>query len=160
MNNGTLRVLIFVTALNCAVASGAFFAFSSFVMRGLARLPAPQGVAAMQAINVAAVTPVFMAQLFGTALACLILIIIALLRPNNRGVVYLLTGAALYLIGTILVTIAGNVPLNDALAANNANTEGGIAWSQFVRQWTLWNHLRTIAALLASASLFLSLREE
>jgi uncharacterized membrane protein len=39
------------------VVAGVFFAFSAFVMRALARLLAPQGIAAMQAINVVAVTP-------------------------------------------------------------------------------------------------------
>ena len=50
---------------------GVFFAFSAFVMQALARLPPAQGIAAMQSINVAAVTPPFMVALFGTALACL-----------------------------------------------------------------------------------------
>ena len=31
-----------------------FFAFSTFVMQALDRLPAPQGIAAMQSINVTA----------------------------------------------------------------------------------------------------------
>ena len=52
------------------MVAGVFFAFSAFVMRALARLPAPQGIAAMRAINVVAVTPAFMVALFGTALAC------------------------------------------------------------------------------------------
>jgi hypothetical protein len=38
---------------------GVFFAFSSFVMAALRRLPAAQGIAAMQSIHVTAVTPVF-----------------------------------------------------------------------------------------------------
>ena len=67
MMNGFLFVLTFLAALGCAMMAGVFFAFSAFVMKALARLPAEQGVAAMQAINVAAVTFAFMAALFGTA---------------------------------------------------------------------------------------------
>jgi uncharacterized membrane protein len=60
-----------VTALGCGLVAGVFFAFSSFVMAALKRLPAAEGIAAMQSINILAVTPIFMTALFGTAVACL-----------------------------------------------------------------------------------------
>ena len=46
--------LTLVTALGCGLNAGVFFAFSGFVMNGLRRLPAAQGIAAMQSINVTA----------------------------------------------------------------------------------------------------------
>ena len=55
MIDGLLFVLSLFAAIGCAMMAGVF-AFSSFVMKALARLPAEQGVAAMQAINVAAAT--------------------------------------------------------------------------------------------------------
>ncbi|HEV8205069.1 MAG TPA: hypothetical protein VGR04_00085, partial [Acidimicrobiia bacterium] len=55
--------------------AGFFFAFSACVMKALARLPAAQGVAAMQSINVVVINPLVMAALFGTALACGVLAI-------------------------------------------------------------------------------------
>jgi uncharacterized membrane protein len=58
------------TALGCGLCAGVFFAFSAFVMPALGRLPAGQGIAAMQSINKLAVTPAFMTALFGSALAC------------------------------------------------------------------------------------------
>ena len=72
--DGWFAVLTFATALGCGLVAGVFFTFSTFVMPALGRLPAPQGIAAMQSINVAAITPSFMAALFGTGLACAILI--------------------------------------------------------------------------------------
>ena len=60
-----------VTALGCGLVAGVFFAFSTFVMAALKRLPAAEGIAAMQSINILAVTPIFMTTLFGTAVACL-----------------------------------------------------------------------------------------
>ena len=54
-------------AVGCATVGGVMFGFSSFVMAGLARLPAPQGIAAMQSINITAVRPAFMTVLLGTA---------------------------------------------------------------------------------------------
>ena len=72
-----------VTAIACAVVGGVFFAFSSFVMAALRRLPAEQGIAAMQSINVLAVTPVFMTALFGTALLCVALAIARAVRARG-----------------------------------------------------------------------------
>ena len=44
--DGLLFALTLFAALGCGVVAGVFFAFSAFVMRSLARLPAPQGIAA------------------------------------------------------------------------------------------------------------------
>jgi uncharacterized membrane protein len=52
-----LVALTLVTALGCGLSAGALFAFSSFVMQAMARLPTAQGIAAMQSINVMAPTP-------------------------------------------------------------------------------------------------------
>jgi hypothetical protein len=97
--DGFLFALTLFAALGCGVVAGVFFAYSAFMMRALARLPAQQGIAAMQAINVAAVTPVFMAALFGTALACGGLIVSSLLVWGEPFAAYLFIGGALYLAG-------------------------------------------------------------
>ena len=55
--DGFLAVLTAVTALGCGLNAGVFFAFSSFVMKALARLQPAQGIVAMQSINLVAVTP-------------------------------------------------------------------------------------------------------
>jgi len=52
-----LFALTLLGALSCGMMAGVFFAFSAFVMKALARLPVEQGVAVMQAINLAAVIP-------------------------------------------------------------------------------------------------------
>lgn len=65
--------------VGCGVVSGVFFAFSGFVMPALGRLPTPQAVAAMQAINVTAVTPPLMTALFGTAVVCVAIAVEAVL---------------------------------------------------------------------------------
>ena len=152
MSGTLLIVLTLCTALGCGVMAGAFFAFSSFVMKALARLPAAQGIAAMQSINVFAVTPLFMTALFGTAALCLLLGASALFMWHQAGASYLLIGALVYLVGTVLVTIVFNVPRNDALAAvNPSSADVARLWTDYVSSWTAWNHVRTVAALAAAA---------
>src|ERR671917_2490351 len=103
---GYFFALILLAALGCGMMAGVFFAFSVFVMKALGRLPAKQGVAAMQAINAAALTFAFMAALFGTAVTCGALAVWAILAWDERFAPYLLVGSMLYLVGTILLTIA------------------------------------------------------
>jgi uncharacterized membrane protein len=156
--NSYLFVLTLLAALGCAMMAGVFFAFSAFVMKALARLPEAQGIAAMQAINVAAVTFAFMAVLFGTAVACGALAVWALFAWDERFAPYLLVGGALYLIGTILLTIAYHVPRNEALATLEPHSaEAESHWRRYLSGWTAWNHLRAATALAAAATLTLAL---
>ncbi len=75
----------------------------------------------------------------------------------NNGV-YLLVGGALYLVGSLLVTVAFNVPKNEALAAR-APTDSNAAslWADYLSAWTAWNHVRTVGSLAAAASLTIGL---
>ena len=149
-----LFALTFCSALGCGLVAGVFFAFSTFVMKALARLPSAQGIAAMQSINIVVINPVFMVTLFGTAVACALLGASSVWTWQNPGAAYVLLGSLLYLIGTILVTILFNVPRNDALAAvDPVSAEGAGLWVDYVRSWTAWNHVRTAAAFAAAASL-------
>ncbi len=151
-------VLTFVSGLGCGLVAGIFFAFSAFVMKALARLPAAQGIAAMQSINVAVLNRWFFAVFFGTATCCLVLAVSSVVRWHKPGAVYLLAGSLLYLVGTILVTIVLNVPLNDALAAvDPTSADAGHLWATYVRNWTAWNHVRTVGALAAAASFSVAL---
>jgi uncharacterized membrane protein len=76
-------------------------------------------------------------------------------RWQTPGAGYRLIGSLLYLLGTILVTIVCNVPLNDSLAAvDPTSANAAQAWAHYVTTWTAWNHLRTIAALAAAAAFY------
>ena len=152
-----MEMLIVCTAIACAAMGGVFFAFSSFVMQGLKALPSAQGITAMQSINVTAVTPIFMTALFGTAAACLALLVSAAIEWRDTVGGYLIAGSLSYLVGTIGVTIAFNVPLNNALAAadpSSADTQ--LLWMKYLQSWTAWNHVRAMSGLVAAALLMWS----
>lgn len=140
------------SALGCGLIAGVFFAFSTFVMNALARQPPAQSIATMQSINITVINPLFMTAFLGTAVACILLAVSSLLKWHQPGAAYLLVGSLLYLVGTVLVTIVGNVPLNDALAIVKPDSpEGSSLWVSYLTKWTFWNHVRTIAALAAAA---------
>ncbi|GHE68154.1 membrane protein [Streptomyces longispororuber] len=153
MIEGPYFVLTVLGAVACGLVAGVFIGFSTFVMKGLAALDPARGIAAMNAINVAAVTPAFMALFMGATGLCAVLAVVTFVLWPDEGTVELLLGAALYLVGCFGVTVAANVPRNDALAKVDAESEQGAAyWRTYVREWTVWNHVRTGAATAAAAS--------
>ena len=147
--SSALVALTIAAALGSGLAAGVFFAFSTFVMPALGRLPAERGVAAMQAINIAAINPWFMTALFGTGAVCLATIVAALVSWDASYGPYLLIGGVLYLLGVIGVTMVFNVPRNDALARLDP-IEAAAYWARYLREWTAWNHVRTIAPLIGA----------
>jgi len=147
-----LIVLTVVTALGCGLIAGVFFAFSSFVMKALARIPAAQGIAAMQSISIVVLNPAFLGVFLGTAAGCAGVAIWAVADWDRRSGL-LITGSILYLVGTVGVTRVFHIPLNDALAkADPSSAAGARIWSGYRKSWTIWNHVRTAAALAAAAA--------
>ncbi len=96
---------------------------------------------------------------FGTAASCLVLAVLGLTGWNGARAVYLIAGSALYLLGTLLVTIAFNVPLNDRLAkVDPESADGAALWTHYVVRWNSWNHVTTAASLAAAAAYMVALR--
>ncbi|MFD5272002.1 DUF1772 domain-containing protein [Streptomyces sp. NPDC058335] len=158
MIEGPYFVLTVLGALGTGLVAGVFCGFSTFVMRGLSSLPPAQGVAAMRAINVAAVTPAFMLLFVGSAVLCAVIAVVTFVRWPDEGAVELLLGSALYLFGSFGVTMFANVPRNDALLEHAPGTaEAAAHWPAYVREWTAWNHVRTVASTAAALSYLLAL---
>jgi uncharacterized membrane protein len=153
-----LAAAAFLAALGCGLIGGVFFAFSTFVMKALARRPAAEAIAAMQAINVAVINPMFLGVFLGTAVVCVVAAVGAIGRWSEPGAGFLLTGATLYVVGTFGVTIGFNVPLNNALAAvAPTDADAGGEWDDYRRRWSAWNHVRTAAAVAGAGCFMLAL---
>ncbi len=140
--------------ISCIVGSGtdggAYFAFSTFVMRALQRLPVETKVVAFQYMSIYAQNVWFAIALFGTGVASIALGIYAL---RNHGNGYLTWAALLYLV-SLAITFGGNVPLNNMLASViPGSSSAAEAWSRLWGPWMALNHARTILAL-ASSGLF------
>ena len=159
MIDRAIIALTFGTAMGSGIIAGVFFAFSSFVMPALRRLSPDQGMPAMQSINIMVLTPLFLSLFLGTAVGCVILVVPALLTWQQPGAAWVrVGGSALYLSGRFLITAVCNVPRNDALAAlDPASAESARFWAEYLAGWTLWNHVRTIAAIATAILLMIAL---
>ena len=149
-----MLILAILVALGSALMAGTFFAFSSFLMAALAKLPPAQGIAAMQQINVVVLNRSFLGTFLGTAALSLGLGVLAVVRLGDPGAAWFVGGALAYVLGTFGVTAAGNVPLNDRLAEVSATDPAATeTWSHYLVRWTRLNTLRTVAALVALAAI-------
>lgn len=151
--DGTATALALAASLGCGLVGGIFFAFSNFVMAALGSLPGAQGAEAMRAINRTVLNPLFLGTLLGTV--ALSLAAAAMARAGAAQAAAL-AGAVLYGVGCVGVTILANVPLNNRLAAAAGKPQGTAVWSSYLRQWTRWNSVRTVASLAASTLLAVS----
>jgi uncharacterized membrane protein len=148
--------LYWFSALGCGLIAGVFYAFSSFVMPALSRLPAVQGVLAMQEINRMALTRPFLVVFVGTALSCVLLAVLSALDLSDARARWRLVSCAAYLVGTFLLTIAYHVPRNEALDRVDATSlEAAARWGAYLAEWVPGNHARAGAALLGLIGLML-----
>jgi uncharacterized membrane protein len=146
MTTRTMTLVTLAAALGSGVIGGAFFAFSSFVMRALGRLAPAEGIRAMQSINIVVINPVFLGVFVGTALVCAALAVFSLRSWSDAGSGLRLAGCLAYVVGTFAVTMLCNVPRNDALSAMPADAADTAAyWARYLGEWTWWNHVRTVA---------------
>ena len=149
--NSLMPIVGMAAVLGTAIVGGVFFAFSSFIMKALARVPPAEGIAAMQSINVVVINPSFLGAFMGTALLSVGVIVLALLNSDHPSAMFFLGGAVCYFAGTFLVTMFGNVPLNDQLASVSASDPAAAElWMHYLDRWTMWNTVRTVAAIGAT----------
>lgn len=147
-----LTAVTLVVCIGAGIVGGVFFAFSTFVMKALAELPARQGIAAMQRINVVVINPLFMLVFLGTSALSVVCIVIAATNWGAASSSWLLASGLLYLLGSFLVTVAFNVPRNERLARLEAESaQASEYWVVYLREWSRWNHVRLVASVASAA---------
>ncbi len=152
--------LTFAGALGAGLVAGVFYAFSSFVMPGLKRLPTAEAVAAMQSINVTAVRPAFMAGFLGTTVLAAVLGVWGSVTLDGAHGRWLLTGGLLYVGGCFILTAAYHVPRNNGLAGvEPSRADSPDRWAKYHAEWVRWNHVRGLASLTASGAFIAALLE-
>lgn len=148
-----LTALAAVAALlSAALTAGLFAAFSIAVMPALNAEPPAVATATMRRINKVILRPTFFVAFFGGPLFAAVA---ALLSPRAAAVPFWVAASVL-LLGSVLPTMARNVPLNRALDRGGADG-GPMPFGDYVRAWTFWNDLRALAGLAAVAAIAVAL---
>jgi uncharacterized membrane protein len=151
----TIRALsLMLATLTMGLATGAFALYAHTIMPGLKKTDDRTFVAAFQSMDRAIINPWFMLTAFGGAL---VLTIAALVTNLGRDTLpWVAVALGLYVVA-VVITLAVNVPLNDAIKA--AGDPDRIQDLAAVRErfhearWATFNVIRT----LLSAGAFVSL---
>jgi uncharacterized membrane protein len=145
----TLRALSLLGAtLTMGLVAGVFALYAHTIMPGLKNTDDRTFVAAFQALDRTIINPWFMAGGFLGAL--LLTFLAALASIGTDSLPWIVAALVLYLIAFV-ITIAVNVPLNDALKA--AGDPDRIRDLAAVRErfdearWAAWNLVRVITSL-------------
>ncbi len=123
--------------LSMVMMVGLYFVFSNAIMPSLKQMES--GADVMAEINKVILNPVFMAVFMLSGIGSLYLVLVA------DGL--LAISGAVFLIGTTLVTMIKNVPLNNEL--RDAGEERCQVWQHYLRTWVFWNHVRTVSAVIS-----------
>lgn len=155
MATSLMLILTASAALVTAMVAGVFLTFSDFVMKGLTTASPPGGMEAMQVINRKVYGSVFLVLLLGMAPVSAGLAAYAYYFVPGGAALWITSGAGLYIVGVVLVTMICNVPMNKQLdGLDIASADGTAYWVEYGADWTGWNHVRTVCSA-ASALCFL-----
>lgn len=147
-------IVLFTTVLLNALSTGFFFAWSVSVILGTKKVGDFTYLETMQSINREIINPMFFTVFFGSLIT---LLVSTFFQFSFKPVFWILVASsALYLIGTIGVTAAGNVPLNNELELLNLKTMDPDAWKSFRAYYeSKWNRYHLLRTLASTASFIL-----
>ncbi|MFK7842819.1 MAG: DUF1772 domain-containing protein [Sphingorhabdus sp.] len=138
-------------ALWSAVIGGVFSAFSEFVMSGLLKTAPAGGIEAMQHINRYVIKTQFVAGILSIAIFSVLFTIYSLMVFDGAALVTLILAPLVYLPTVFLMTMFGNVPMNNKLASlDHTASEAEAYWKKYGRDWTRLNHVRSIGSILTA----------
>ncbi|MEU2721158.1 DUF1772 domain-containing protein [Streptomyces smyrnaeus] len=146
-----MRVLQGVTLMGAVLltglSAGLYYGFACAVLPGLRRAGDRTFVEGMQRINTAILNGWFLLLFAGSLLLIVATGALQLWGGGSRGAVWWVGAAAVLYVAVLVITMAFNVPLNDALDAGGLpdSAEGLAALRErFESAWHRWNIVRTV----------------
>lgn len=148
--------MIFTSLLLAAAIFGFFYAWVCSTMWGLDAADPRVAISAMQAMNASVRNAVFFPAFFLTPIALAITAGLLWSAQPSPALCFAVA-AIIALLGSVVLTLTVNVPMNEALAAVTVPDDRDAAaaiWDAYSKPWQFWNQMRALAtgaALLAAA---------
>lgn len=152
--SGGVLGLAVASILLCGAIFGFFYAWVCSTIWGLDQADPRVAIAAMQAMNASVRNIVFFPAFFLTPLVTAGAALAIWRAGGGRAALWFGAAAAVYLLFGLILTLAVNVPMNEALAAlavPEDPEEARAIWSAYSARWSFWNQVRTGASGLALA---------
>lgn len=116
---------------------GLYFVFSNTIMKSLTQHE--NGADVMVTINKVILNPLFMSLFIVSGLSAFYFV------AFSNGAIRI--SSIVFFVGTTLVTIMKNVPLNNRLRDSIAGSTRNEIWQVYLSKWVFWNHIRSLSAI-------------
>jgi uncharacterized membrane protein len=151
------NILLVITTTLVALMAGVFFAFSTFVMSSINKLPPENAVSIFQLINLEVPQSLFGILFAITPIFCVLVMIFSFWEKNKAATILIFVAGVVYLFGSLMITMFFNIPLNNELATVSVNTPNiQELWIKFYQPWIFWNHVRTVASVVSFVLIIIS----
>ncbi|WP_298316053.1 DUF1772 domain-containing protein [uncultured Aquimarina sp.] len=152
-------IVLMLGLLFTGLTAGLCFTWSNAVTPGIGRLDNLTFLRSFQSMNRAIINARFMVVFFGPVI--LLFANTYLFKDNSISFWLFLAAAILFFVGIGLVTIFGNVPLNEVLDASNLETLSKIELhelrNKFEQPWNRWHIIRTVSSFSAFTLLIIGM---
>ena len=156
MNSSLILAICLFLGLWTALEGGVFKAFSEFVMKALLEAEPAGGIQSMQRINVTVLRTEFVFAILALAPVTLAFAVYAMLSLEGPVRIAIVVAALVYVLCVFLMTLFGNVPMNEKLAEMDyQSAEAAEYWQEYGLKWTRLNHFRTWGCVIV-AGLYLN----
>jgi len=143
--------LCLAIGLAAALVAGVFQSFSDFVMAGLTRARSSGGMESMQQLNRTVFRSIFIGLFLLLMPVTLGLAFHAYQSLEGTARLLIISAGMIYAVTVFAVTLLGNVPMNQRLDKLDADSaEGEAYWRFYGRNWTRWNHVRTLGSIVTA----------
>ena len=152
LNFDTHTIVLLLATLLTGLTAGLCFTWNNAVTPGIEQLADIGYLRSFQEMNRSIINPTFILVFFGPLF--LQIANIFLFRTSSSTIIWMVVAsAALYIIGVVLVTIFGNVPLNELLDKTDlmqaSAEELKLLRDKFEIKWNRLHLIRTITATLS-----------
>ncbi len=149
-------IVLFSAIVLTGLSAGFFYAWEFTVIPGTKRVSDHTYIETMQSVNRAIINPAFMLIFFGP----LVLQLLSTLQLKGTHAIWYLVAAIVLYCGALLVSMVGNVPMNDALDVvhlKSLSPELIISQrSHYEPKWNRLHFIRTAFAVFSFATLLLT----
>jgi uncharacterized membrane protein len=155
--SGVSTTTIAVGLVGLTMVTGLFWGWTFSVMPGLRSVDDRTYVAAMQSINRAILNPIFLVAFVGTLAVLATAAFTTFSVGDTRRAWWITAAAVSYAFGVFGITVAGNVPLNDALDTFVPTGSDDAAFAAARRAYEgPWNRLHSIRSALGVLAVVLA----
>ena len=156
-----MKTLILIVAIvSTGLMAGIFFTWTNAVKPGIGTLDDMTYMKAFQAMNRLILNPLFYIVFILPVLSIAISTYMSFGSTKEYVFELLLTATLIYCLGVFLVTIAGNIPLNELLEHTDLEKISQIELSdlrgKIETKWNSFNLVRTISSFIAFVLLVIS----